>query len=79
MKGKKRYFKCICDYYEDDICYWEEGNLYEFHKHKYESKYETGTHYYYDVETELGTWGGVGIGYMIGEDEIEDYFEIVWL
>lgn len=78
MKGKKRYFKCICDYYEDDIRYWKKGHIYEFHKHKYESKYGIGTHYYYDVETELGTWGGVGIGYMLGENEINDYFEVVW-
>lgn len=73
MKNKKRYFKCIRDYIEDDVRYWTEGRLYEFHKHKY-GKYN----YFYNVKTNLGTWGGVGIGYMLGEDEIPEYFEVVW-
>lgn len=67
MKGKKRYFKCICDYVEDDILYWTKGKLYEFHKHNDGNC---------DVKTNLGNWGAVGPDYLL--EEIEEYFEIVW-
>lgn len=78
MNSKTGYFKCICDYIEDGERYWEKGNLYSFHKHKYTSPHTNKERFYYDVETELGTWGGVGIGCLIDEEELHEYFIEIW-
>lgn len=63
---KKAKLLCTETYVEDGIEFWSRGNTYEG------SKFDDGTCI---IETNFGTFGRVGNGYMI--EEVEDNFEII--
>ena len=68
MKEMKRILKCIQNYWEDDDEFWTAGKTYAATKHK------DGT---WSIKTNFGSIGKAGIGYMLGKDEFDEYFEEV--